>query len=267
MASELGGEVGSTLDGEVNNGVNNEVNSKVNSTLDGEVNSKADSKVDNDITEQSFFRACERILLCAERQGVLLGNVSHVLERLQSSDLVLPIASNAAPIASFDHHLRVWCSSPLSSFVFTVHHASSSSFLLLPASPASLHACRLLGLLASIVDDAPFRGIPAILPISSDVMITAYDASFAPLRSVMENARKTIRLWNSKTHALSEEVDDMQDTIRFYLWQTCSSSDQWLECQISLLQSLSHRVLDAFVLGMGEVSPQTLILHKENCAC
>ena len=98
-------------------------------------------------------------------------------------------------------------------------------------------------------------------------MITAYDASFAPLRSVMENARKTIRLWNSKTHALSEEVDDMQDTIRFYLWQTCSSSDQWLECQISLLQNLSCRVLDAFVLGMGEVSPQTLILHKENCAC
>ena len=250
----------STLDGEVNNEVNNEVDSKVDRELD--------SKENSEITEQSFLRACERILLCAERQGVLLGNVSHVLERLQSSDLVLPIASNAAPIASFDHHLRVWCSSPLSSFVFTVHHATaSSSFLLLPASPASLHACRLLGLLASIVDDAPFRGIPAILPISGDVMITAYDASFAPLRSVMENARKTIRLWNSKTHALSEEVNDMQDTIRFYLWQTCSSSDQWLECQISLLQNLSHRVLDAFVLGMGEVSPQTLILHKENCAC
>lgn len=251
--------MGSTLDGEVNNEVNNEVDSKVDRELD--------SKENSEITEQSFLRACERILLCAERQGVLLGNVSRVLERLQSSDLVLPIASTATPITSFDHHLRVWCSSPLSSFVFTVHHATTSSFLLLPASPTSLHACRLLGLLASIVDDAPFRGIPTILPISSDVMITAYDASFAPLRSVMENARKTIRLWNSKTHALSEEVDDMQDTIRFYLWQTCSSSDQWLECQISLLQNLSHRVLDAFVLGMGEVSPQTLILHKENCVC
>ena len=199
---------------------------------------------------------------------MLLGNVSRVLEQLRSSDLVLPIASNAAPITSFDHHLRVWCFSPLSSFVFTVHHATTpSSFLLLPASPVSLHACRLLDLLASIVDDVPFRGIPAILPISSAVMITAYDASFALLCSVMEDARKTIHLWNSKTHALPEDVDETQDTIRFYLWQTCSSSDQWLECQISLLQSLSCRVLEAFALGMGEVSPQTLLLHKGNCAC
>lgn len=68
-------------------------------------------------------------------------------------------------------------------------------------------------------------------------------------------------------HALPDGFDTTHDTIRFYLWQHCGNSDQWLEAMRSLQSSLSKRVLEAFVTGMGTVNADHMAIDSRTCAC
>ena len=196
------------------------------------------------------------------QEATFLSNSSFILSEIRAPELTL-LFSPSLSLHRFNQRIQfVSYSETASFFVFSV---DSSSFFLYPSSSSLIHSHRILSFLSTLTHNAPSPDIHKFLPISPTLLLAEFDSSILPLPSILQSSQHSIHFWNSKTHVLPDGFDPTNDAIRFYLWQHCRNSDQWLEAKWSLQRSLSDRIFEAFIAGMGNVNLDQIAIHSRNC--
>ena len=226
--------------------------SLLDSDVDSDVNANVDSDVKTNVKVTSIASVRDALDVMAMQEATFLSNVSSTLADIRAPELSLPFS----PSLSLDHFNK------RTQFV-----SYSDSDCLYSASSSLIHSHDILSFLSTLIHNTPPSGIHKFLPISPTLLLAEYDSSLLYLPSLLQSSQNSIHLWNSKTHALPDGFDTTHDTIRFYLWQHCGNSDQWLEAMRSLQSSLSKRVLEAFVTGMGTVNADHMAIDSRTCVC
>lgn len=196
------------------------------------------------------------------KEATFLSNSSFILSEIRAPELTLPFSPS---LSLHGFNQRIQFVSYSESDCFFVFSVDSSSFFLYPSSSSLVHSHRILSFLFSLINNEPPSGIHNFLPISSTLLLSKFDSSILPLSTILESSQNSIHFWNSKTHVLPDGFNTTNDAIRFYLWQHCRNSDQWLEAKWNLQRSLSSRILEAFVTGMGDVKSDHIAIHSRNC--
>lgn len=240
------------------------LSSLLDSDVDSDVNANVDSDVKTNVKVTSIASVRDALDVMVMQESTFLSNVSSTLADIRAPELSLPFS----PSLSLDHfNKRTQFVSYSDSDCFFVLSVGSTSFFLYSASSSLIHSHDILSFLSTLIHNTPPSGIHKFLPISPTLLLAEYDSSLLYLPSLLQSSQNSIHLWNSKTHALPDGFDTTHDTIRFYLWQHCGSSDQWLEAMRSLQSSLSKRVLEAFVTGMGTVNADHMAIDSRTCVC
>lgn len=223
--------------------------SLLDSDVDSDVNANVDSDVKTNVKVTSIASVRDALDVMAMQEATFLSNVSSTLADIRAPELSLPFS----PSLSLDHFNK------RTQFV---SYSDSDCFFVLSGSVPPPSSCTLPPLLSFTlttsfpfsplsIHNTPPSGIHKFLPISPTLLLAEYDSSLLYLPSLLQSSQNSIHLWNSKTHALPDGFDTTHDTIRFYLWQHCGNSDQWLEAMRSLQSSLSKRVLGSVRHGNG----------------
>lgn len=240
------------------------LSSLLDSDVDSDVNANVDSNVKTNVKVTSIASVRDALDVMVMQESTFLSNVSSTLADIRAPELSLPFF----PSLTLDHfNKRTQFVSYSDSDCFFVLSVGSTSFFLYSASSSLIHSHDILSFLSTLIHNTPPSGIHKFLPISPTLLLAEYDSSLLYLPSLLQSSQNSIHLWNSKTHALPDGFDTTHDTIRFYLWQHCGNSDQWLEAMRSLQSSLSKRVLEAFVTGMGTVNADHMAIDSRTCAC